>query len=428
MSSYCGTPSPKYQPDGTSDYAIVPRPALTFGVELEFGIACLPRGYIDPHPEDNRQVYGILDFGLAETNHASNACLGLHEPICIEDDIGDWGPIQLHIADTLRKQGLYSCSDVDMNATDYDLATSWLVKNDSSIKFPPLNYKFRDVEVVSPPFHFCKEALNEVAVVCETLPSQYRLISNTSCSTHVHVGNGTLGFTLPYLRNLMAMLWAFEPQLDTLHPNHRVGPTRYNGSLREDSKLGLKLQSRGLNATVGLQRIFESKEVNELVDILSRPNYQQRPPYTMGYSIINLMEKGTPDSYEDFLEAEPTKKTVEFRLHEGTLDPEAITQWIRLCVGLVEFAEEVRPDNLRTWLETYIDTDYNVMQILEATKQPQAAEYYEKKLAERAARGPDTSERIAPNYHVDHLEESMIDDYIRELGDWCQEREDRRYE
>ncbi|PVH87356.1 hypothetical protein DL98DRAFT_354492, partial [Cadophora sp. DSE1049] len=251
-------------------------------------------------------------------------------------------------------------------------------------------YKFRDIEVVSPPFHFCKEALNEVKVVCETLPSQYRLISNTSCSIHVHVGNGTRGFTVPHIRSLMALLWTFEPQMDTLHPQHRVGPTRYNGSLRKHSKLGLKLQARGMNARDGLQRIFETEEINEIVDILSLPSNQWRMPHTMGYNITNLMENGTPDSYEDFIEAEHTKKTVEFRHHEGTFDAQAVTQWIGLCVRLVEFAEEIRPDRLRTWLEEHIDTDYNVIQILEATKQPQAAEYYEKKLAERAARGTDT--------------------------------------
>ncbi|KAH7403500.1 putative amidoligase enzyme-domain-containing protein [Cadophora sp. MPI-SDFR-AT-0126] len=428
MSSYTGTPSPKDKPDGTSDNEIMPRPALTFGVELEFGIACLPQGYIDPNPEDSRQVYGILETGPPEFPLAEIPCLGLHEPICIDDDIDEWEPIQQHIANTL-KQRLRCCSDVDANATPYDLASSWIVKNDSSIKFPPLNYKFRDIEVASPPFNFCKEALNEVTLVCETLPSQYRLISNTSCSTHVHVGNGIRGFTVPHLRNLMAILWTFESQLDTLHPQHRVGPTRYNGSLRAHSYLGLQLQARGMNARDGLRRIFDTQEINEIVHMLSLPSTPSKMLCNnMGYSISNLMEKGTSDSYENFVEAEKTKKTVEFRHHEGTFDAEAVTQWIRLCVRLVEFAGEVRPDELRSWLEEHIDTDYNVIQILEATKQPLAACFYRKKLAERREHGPDTSRRIVPNYHVDHLEDSMVDDYIRELGDWCQERERRWFE
>ncbi|KAK0115261.1 hypothetical protein ONS96_013724 [Cadophora gregata f. sp. sojae] len=427
MSSYSGTPSPKDKPDGTPDYEIIPRPELTFGVELEFGIALLPRGYIDPHPEDARKVYGILEPDRPEFKLADILCLGLHEPECIEDEIEEIAPIQLHIANTLRTQGVFMCSDVDGDKTDYDLGSSWLVKSDPSIKFPPLNYKFRDIEVVSPPFHFCKEALNEVKVVCQTLPTHYRLISNTTCSTHVHVGNGVQGFTVTHLRSLMALLWAFEPQLDTLHPQHRVGRTRYNGSLREHSKLGLKLRAKGMKLRDGLRRIFRTEEINEIVDILSVPSYQTQMPYTIAYSITNLMEKGRPDSYEDFVEAEQTKKKVEFRHHEGTFDAEAVTQWIRLCVRLVEFAEEVRPDMLQAWLEAYIDTNYNVTQILEAIKAPQAAEYYGKKLAERAARGPDTSERIVPNFHVDHLEESMINNYLRELGGCCQARDKRRY-
>ncbi|KAH7330150.1 putative amidoligase enzyme-domain-containing protein [Rhexocercosporidium sp. MPI-PUGE-AT-0058] len=415
MSSYSSTPSPKDGPDGSPDYEIIPRPALTFGFELEFGIVCLPQDYEDPNPEDSRQVYGILEKDPPLSPRIPS--LGLHEPYQIGAEDDEWWHIQQHIASTLRKQGLLAFSDEDETQTDFDTENSWIIKDDASIKPPPLNYKFRDVELVSPPFYFSEKALNEVRVVCETLPSEYRLFTNTSCSIHVHVGNGTNGFTVSHLRKLMAILWAFEPQFDSLHPHHRVGPTRYSGSLREHSKLAIKLKARGMTARDGLQRIYDTQDINEIVDILDSPKLKPGIPFNQAYRLMNLVEEGTADSYEDFSEAEDSKKTIEFRHHEGTFDAEAVDQWIRLCVHLVEFAEEVRPDRLRAWLEEHIDTEFNVIQILEAIKLPLAASYYEKKLAERASLGPDRSTRIAHPFAVELLEESMVTDHIRQLSD-----------
>lgn len=103
----------------------------------------------------------------------------------------------------------------------------------------------------------------------------------------------------------------------------------------------------------------------------------------LGFNIDNLQEKGMVYGRRMMEAAEKAKKTIEFRQHEGTLDPEAVTQWIRVSVRLVEFAEEVRPEILRVWLKEHIDTNYNVIQLLKATRQPLAAWYYEKKLAER---------------------------------------------
>ncbi|KAH9218448.1 putative amidoligase enzyme-domain-containing protein [Leptodontidium sp. 2 PMI_412] len=299
--------------------------------------------------------------------------------------------------------------------------TSWIVKDDASIKFPPLNYKFRDIEVISPPLYFCEKALDQIKVACQTLPSKYRLFLNTSCSVHVHVGHGSHGFEFAHLRNLMAMLWAFEPQLDSLHPQHRVGPMRYSGSLRKHSNLAIDLKAKGMHARDGLQRIYDTEDINEIVDILGSAKRDQRLPYSMAYCLVNLEESVDSSLYKDLM-GEIDKKTIEFRQHEGTFNAEAVEQWIKLCVHLVEFVEEARQDKLRTWLEEHIDTDYNVIQILEAIKQPLAASYYEKKLAERAARGPDTSTRAAKSFSVELLDASMVTDHIRKLSDWYQSR------
>ncbi|KAG4439995.1 hypothetical protein IFR05_004509 [Cadophora sp. M221] len=209
MSSYSETSSPKDGPHATSNNETIPKSAFTFGVEFEFAIACLPGGFEDPNPEDGRQVYGISERDPGSTSDP----YGLHEPEFFTESGGEWMRIQQYIADLSL----------------YNPQTTWIVKNDTSIKFPPLNYMFDAVEVTSPPLYFGEKGLDQVKIACQLLPSKYRLFQNTSCSIHVHVGHGSHGFELAHLRNIMAMLWAFEPHLDSLHPKHRVGPLRYSG-------------------------------------------------------------------------------------------------------------------------------------------------------------------------------------------------------
>jgi hypothetical protein len=43
--------------------------------------------------------------------------------------------------------------------------------------------------------------------------------------------------------------------------------------------------------------------------------------------------------------AKDTKKTIEFRQYEGSIDPDAVTNWVRFCVGLVKFADSTDPEN-----------------------------------------------------------------------------------
>lgn len=51
-------------------------------------------------------------------------------------------------------------------------------------------------------------------------------------------------------------------------------------------------------------------------------------------------------------------------------------------------------DALEAWLNEHIDTEYSVIQLLKDTKQPLAAFYYQRKLAERVARGDEDEDVV----------------------------------
>ena len=60
-------------------------------------------------------------------------------------------------------------------------------------------------------------ALQEVDRAVSLLSNTYLLSLNKTTGLHVHVRNGLHGFYFHTLQHLMAFLFAFEPQLNTLH-------------------------------------------------------------------------------------------------------------------------------------------------------------------------------------------------------------------
>lgn len=112
----------------------------------------------------------------------------------------------------------------------------------------------------------------------------------------------------------------------------------------------------------GLEVILTAKSVDKLVTDMFI-GYQAR----LGFNLINLDPSlVTP------------KRTIEIRLHEGTLDDEAIYHWAKIFIGLAEFANVVRDRHLRTWLRRYITRSekYDVFQLLLDLKMPREAMYY----------------------------------------------------
>lgn len=322
-----------------------PEPALTFGIEIEFVLATFPTGMDDPHPKDLRPVKGIAgDAKLASREGFLN--------------------VQTHIADTLNAHNFEARSRIANKIEDF---TVWMVSRDL-LMAPDDRYEYYPVELQSPIFYSTEEGYDEVRKVVEVLTSNYRIHTNESCGLHVHVGDEDKGLPLEVFRNLLAYIWSFEPQLSQIHPSHRLSNS-YCYSFGSLTELG-KLHYGGHPRKAGLERIIKAESFEELRSLSVKKEQINRP----GYHFEGLL----PPLYPD------TKRTIEFRQHEATLDAVRIVHWLRVCTGLIRYARRPREEVEKFCLENVDKSigECSLLRILTNINQSDSALYYQMRLIE----------------------------------------------
>lgn len=235
--------------------------ALTFGVEIEFCIASLNQGFEDPHPH-SASNFRSLD---ADFNHTA---VPEFYPESEPQGFREWC-IQLRMARALSAAGFPSVTEKEINFAgkypENERLARWIVTDDSSLRAPDTDFKYTwyKIEINSPAFYYDQAAVNQVRNVCTFLASKFRIHINNSMGVHVHVGDGKNGLQADVLRMLMATLFVFEPQLDTLHPRNRKGNT-YCRSLNAHSKLG---QQSIFNETTNTHPKSRSQILEDLLEI-----------------------------------------------------------------------------------------------------------------------------------------------------------------
>lgn len=281
----------------------------TFGVEFEFATPSINPGVKLPDPSEKRALRLPNDYGDIEEGYSYSR------------KQTTWEFVAEHIAATLTEAGHPTTVEVN----DF---TTWDITIDCSIRYPEdvdEAYTWHRIEIRSPAFYFNPDSLRAVADVCAILTSTYCIHTNGSTGLHVHVGNGEQGFPFATVRNLVAFLWAFEPQLSSLHPQRRFdGP--YCQSMRENSHL--KASDSPTGALAAVKTLLRCESIAQLCDLL----------YTLAlgnnaYSFDDLF------TFMEFGDRVNVKPTIEFRQHEGTLDAEAVTNWIKTVVGIVNFVD-----------------------------------------------------------------------------------------
>ena len=361
---------------------------LTFGIEVEFALATLVDGKEDPHPEDKRQVYG---FTWAPGSQPS-----ANDPTSEYQDDDDWDDFlvrstehaQQHIVDLLIANGVPAMteygtetrSDTESNAdgeSGREPLDYWQVGHDGSIEDPDDDYLWLGIEIKSPAYYFSVEAWQTAQKVCGLLANHFRIRCHSSCGFHVHVGNARDGFKTNDLKKIMSTIWVFEKHLETLHPRHRAvgNPSCYN--LRGFTRLGTQLRMNGQSKVRdGLNAIQAENSADGVVELLTGL-------HRLAYNLMNLKEDTETDP-----QLQQKRKTIEFRLHESTLDTERVGHWIRLCVGLVEFADSVEDNALERFLQENVNAsieDFSVESLLKALRLPVQARYYGERIARKAS-------------------------------------------
>jgi hypothetical protein len=261
--------------------------------------------------------------------------------------------------------------------------TAWYVKTDPSIAHTSLdlNHKFSHyaIEVVTPAFEFSEPALDQVQYVCYLLLRTGKIKVDSTCALHVHIGNGTRGFTFHEVQALLALYWTFEPQIQSPQPDTVIN-CDYSLSLRTTSRLVYGINETGYDVSkgrAGLEWILEQTEADG-IDGLYAETVSDSGGHLGNRPALNLKNL-TP------FEAQP-KRTIEFRQHKMTLDPETVGHWISTCRGLVVAAIQAdREDRsgFHAFLRRHIDhspAQFSLPDLLKHFDLAPEAEFYEKLL------------------------------------------------
>lgn len=341
--------------------------ALTFGVKLEFVLAAIPIEYsnshpldkskrrrksTDPFPNDPRKVTGNLDYRHSSLKKYDPANINSISSKIDQEDAA----YAACIADSLRSVGvpatpfyhfpLYVSDEV---ADASGARQTWEVKRDSSVhaRFaqtdPSSFYKWQSVELASSVFYSVEAAFDEIRKVCQHLTTTYRVIANSTCGLHIHVGNCASGFDLPISKRLMANLWTYEPQIHTLNSFERTSknseyavskPLRYNGAHSQHQPRNAEFKDpKDPTNFEALALVHKCSTQEDLIYWWANP---------AGYNVYEMenllpvVKKNVQTDEEAAEQLRPSKRTIEFRQHEGTLDPDRIINWAKLAMGLVD--------------------------------------------------------------------------------------------
>ncbi|ESZ93931.1 hypothetical protein SBOR_5690 [Sclerotinia borealis F-4128] len=292
---------------------------LTFGVEIEYLLATVPPVIPDPHPDDPREKDGKKLESIDETNvDISKTLKAAGVPVSI-------------LWEELR----------DGNTSDEDLLAKWILQYDISVlpinKKVHHNYQELGMEISSPPYYYDEASREAIRTVVKVLRNNYLVRSDPSTGLHVHVGNEHDGFMFPVLRNLVAILYTYERQIRLLLPADRVQTNQRRWCLPLSSSRFCG-QYPELSRREVLDHILEHQNYDGLIVDMSSAIGVER----LGFNLLNLRLP-----YAD-------NRTIEFRLQQGMLDPDAILHWVHVCVKLVEkaclvknqdeFVEQLRRD------------------------------------------------------------------------------------
>lgn len=342
---------------------------LSIAIELKFVVPFLPSGAVagdggDSGDSDNSDDSDDQDEPPLEVaKHIESA-----GAVAEEDKVKLWEQAFSSLADAIgsvpgqRALTSYDVARLRMRERDC-WAKYWVVKKSNSAE-PAMNHPHRDdylwvpVEVNSPKMAWKDpKTIRTMKSVLDAMSARYRLVSNYTCETHVHVGRmDGRAFTLPTLKRIAMLLWLSEPILrsvkDPASPNFEHLYT-WSSAARKHSRLAADLRSgkvahapaawdlqgqdgalscylsnhkakpvKGLNA---LRLIASTRTHVELGQLLSGVG---RPYRRLGF---NFSAFGGEDD-----RALTNPRTVECRFLEGQIAHDVVLGWVRIFSTMVE--------------------------------------------------------------------------------------------
>ncbi|KAI4131341.1 MAG: hypothetical protein LQ347_003032 [Umbilicaria vellea] len=303
----------------------------TFGVELEFLIRHVP-------PQNGRQ--------------------DLYQP-----------PIREELRKHLKREGVRVNSAFNSDDAGYSV---WQVDDDPTIHpygdgdDKDLENDIRDkvaltsVELISRVLPVSQEGFQEVRWVVGLVRAKFDVKVNRSTGLHVHAGNGPHGFSDQCLQNLAQLVTVFQHQIESLHPDDR---TNAYWAMPPSSNIELPFPDGPFAVAEALQ--FDDRNTIPLFN-----------PMNDRYVAYNLTNLADP--------AVGSKRTIEFRQHQGSVNAGQIVAWAEFVTALVSYCHSISPERfMRLILRFGTDRDFSVLHLMQIIGKPHLVQFYQGKLYRR---------------------------------------------
>ncbi|KAI9768331.1 MAG: hypothetical protein M1840_004939 [Geoglossum simile] len=290
-----------------------------------------------------------------------------------------WGPEQretslyCEIANVLNIAGIPTYDPAEEHDDGYVL---WSVTGDGSVKRESVpdhqtNYLGMEVKTLKYQAH---DPRAEAAVrkAIRTLRQHFTVFVNDSCGLHVHVGDSGGGFSLNTLKNLATLLLVYEPQLNCLHPWRRV--------IGHWSAVpGKNIVYFNMTSQQKAHYIDRIQTVGELADAMNGTTGGRSVAYSF------------------------SKSTIEFRIHQGSVDADEILNWVDFVIGLVTYAECI--GDVKIYMDKRWSPSVNsIIDLMNMIGRPHLVDYYKDRLYNHSSR--DIHEGSPPRSPVELLDYS----------------------
>ena len=207
-----------------------------------------------------------------------------------------------------------------------------------------------------------KEGIYEVVRVLKVLEdSSVSFTTNDSCGLHLHIGmkygKEAQPFSSSTLRIFSGLVTAVEMPINSIVASHRVNNNHCLPPSKTSRLYSLDTPSR----LVKIQSRAHSEDIVELMN----PNHSRKH----AYNFQNLLSDGNGKNL--------ALNTIEFRQHEGTLDPSAVTAFLQVAAGLVRLAFHSSTEKrTMAWAEYAERGAFTITDLLRKLNKPHLIGYY----------------------------------------------------
>ncbi|MCJ1255591.1 hypothetical protein MMC24_003408 [Lignoscripta atroalba] len=341
---------------------------LTFGAELEFLLEYRP----DLITDDMRAGTGWPDRTqwVIETAIQQQLCRALE-------------------AANIQVEGPRSLMDEDRNVQRWFVLDEGLEPPDEEERSPGCEYIGMEVNsrVLSATEENLSASLQEMRTALAVIKTfGYKVFATEGTGLHFHVGNRSKGFSLTTLKKISLVVYGFEHQIESIHPDRRLPLPSIEHTSQYCKSPSLSLYDK-LNTNSGpianLLAINECKTIPELIDLMQFSHHKYS-----AYNFLNLdarnLEILGPDGEVIQSGYKSIFFTLEFRQHKGTLDEDEICNWAEFVTGLVNWCHNVRLDVLLPLLvSNCTDSNFTVLDLMKFMGKEHLVDFYKDRLFHR---------------------------------------------